>query len=235
MVCGESTVKIILIIPVAVAVNILRYAETTGKTVVYLRNRYIAVVVKKARLNICREPLGKYALCLLAVLLAPFFNKLLALGITGIVRSVLSVEIENQYIPLFREHLGSDFIYEGVVSGDKKDIYYKSLDIFILPSFFEGLPMSLLESMSYGIVPITTKVGSIETVIKDGINGLYIEVKDSVSIEDKFLVLNANRDFLYAMSQAAHKTIIDHFNPNQYIAELNVIYEKLKKSYIRKI
>lgn len=144
-------------------------------------------------------------------------------------------EIENQYIPLFREHLGSDFIYEGVVSGDKKDIYYKSLDIFILPSFFEGLPMSLLESMSYGIVPITTKVGSIETVIKDGINGLYIEVKDSVSIEDKFLVLNANRDFLYAMSQVAHKTIIDHFNPNQYIAELNVIYEKLKKSYIRKI
>ena len=133
-------------------------------------------------------------------------------------------EIENQYIPLFREQLGSNFIYEGVVSGDRKDKYYKSLDVFVLPSFFEGLPMSLLESMSYGIVPITTKVGSIEKVVKEGINGLYVEVKDSVSIENKFLALNADRELLCTMSQAAHKTIIDHFNPSQYIKKLNIIY-----------
>lgn len=136
-------------------------------------------------------------------------------------------EIKDQYLPLFKEKIGKQFIYEGVVSGDKKTSFLKSLDIFILPSFFEGLPMSLLESMSFGVVPITTNVGSIGEIIKEGNNGLFILPKDSNAIVQQITKVNTNRDLLLKMSHNAKESIINNFNVKNYIDKLNDIYTTL--------
>jgi len=53
--------------------------------------------------------------------------------------------------------------------------YLRAGDIFILPSFGEGLPNSLLEAMSCGMTCIATKIGGISEIIQDGENGLLIE------------------------------------------------------------
>ena len=63
-------------------------------------------------------------------------------------------EIEGQYLSRFQTELGNSFIYEGVVFGQSKNIFLQKINVFMLPSFFEGLPMSLLESMSYGVVQL---------------------------------------------------------------------------------
>ena len=136
-------------------------------------------------------------------------------------------EIKDQYLPLFKEKIGKQFIYEGVVSEDKKTSFLKSLDIFILPSFFEGLPMSLLESMSFGVVPITTNVGSIGEIIKEGNNGLFILPKDSNAIVQQITKVNTNRDLLQKMSHNAKEYIINNFNVKNYIDKLNNIYTAL--------
>lgn len=136
-------------------------------------------------------------------------------------------EIENQYIPIFEKELGKQFIYDGVVSGKSKNEFLKSLDIFMLPSYFEGLPMSLLECMSYGVVPITTKVGSIGEVIKDNSNGIFIQVKDSTSIVEQFTHIHQNRILLQNLSIEAKRTIFENFNPTTYIKQLNQIYQSL--------
>lgn len=86
-------------------------------------------------------------------------------------------EHEGQFLPRFKETLNELFVYEGVVCGKRKNDFLKSLDVFVLPSFFEGLPMSLIECMSYGVVPITTNVGSIGEIVKNGENGLFIKKK----------------------------------------------------------
>ena len=59
--------------------------------------------------------------------------------------------------------------------------YLSVSDFFILSSSYEGLPLSLLEAMSMGCVPISTPVGGVPDVIKDGINGF---LSDSLSVED---------------------------------------------------
>lgn len=136
-------------------------------------------------------------------------------------------EITGEYIDEFRKELKDEFIYEGVISGNKKNEYLKNLDIFVLPSFFEGLPISLLESMSYGAIPITTNVGSIGEIVKNNYNGLFIEIKNSQSIYDKISFLHYNRDLIKNLSKNAKDTIFKNFSPTEYIENLNKIYKSI--------
>jgi glycosyltransferase involved in cell wall biosynthesis len=61
------------------------------------------------------------------------------------------------------------------IHAQERDRLLASSDAFVLPSYAEGLPMSLLEAMAWGLAPICTPVGSVPEYIKDGINGLLIE------------------------------------------------------------
>lgn len=62
--------------------------------------------------------------------------------------------------------------FEGWVSGEKKLQLLNWADIYILPSFNEGLPISILEAMSYGCPVISTPVGGIPEVVND--NGVLV-------------------------------------------------------------
>ena len=69
-------------------------------------------------------------------------------------------------------------IYPGIVSGEKKSkLFYKS-DIFVLPSYSEGLSMGCLEAMAFGLPVITTPVGAMPDVIKNGENGFITPISD---------------------------------------------------------
>lgn len=71
--------------------------------------------------------------------------------------------------------------------------YLKVADGFALTSIYEGLPISLLEAMAMGAVPVCTPVGGIVNVIKDGENGILsksIEEGDYYDALKRFLLLN---------------------------------------------
>jgi len=69
--------------------------------------------------------------------------------------------------PKLNEHIK----FCGWVKADFKDKLLSECDLFILPSYFEGLPVSILEAMAYGKPIIATKVGGIPSVVTDGFNG----------------------------------------------------------------
>ena len=133
-------------------------------------------------------------------------------------------EIEGQFLPRFAKMLGNQFEYSGLVSGEDKNNFLKSLDVLVMPTFFEGLPMSLLECMSYGVVPVITPVGSIPTVVTDHQNGIFIKVKDTQSIVEAITYLHTHRDILEKMSTSSRNFIFEHFDSQTYIDNLNDIY-----------
>lgn len=135
-------------------------------------------------------------------------------------------EIEGQYIPKFKEEFGEDFTFHGIVSGKKKNELLKKCDIFLLPSFYEGLPMSLLETMSFGLVPVVTPVGSIPTVVTDKTNGLFINIKNTADIVEAIERLVADKEFSATLSQKAKETIVEKFDDRKYIKQLNELYCK---------
>lgn len=138
-------------------------------------------------------------------------------------------QTEGEYLPEFHNGLGENFEYAGLVSGRRKCDFLRSLDAFVLPSYFEGLPMSLLETMSYGTTPIVTPVGSIPQVVKDGKNGIFIKAHDSESIVSVVKRFSEDRNLLRKLGNAARSTIFNHFCSQEYIEKLNRIYAELDR------
>lgn len=148
------------------------------------------------------------------------------------VRFILSFagkkEAPVDFVDLYVKALGDNFRYDGIVSGQQKDEFLRGLDVFVMPSYFEGLPISLLESMSYGIVPVVTAVGSIPDVVSDGGNGLIVKDHDVDSIIAAIEKLNRDKQLVAILGDAARKTITERFNPQTYVETLNGIYNRIE-------
>lgn len=80
---------------------------------------------------------------------------------------VLGSNYEVEWMPKYKNNTQIHII------GERKNVadYMKMADFFVLSSDFERLPLTLLESMSLGVVPISTPAGGVVDVIKDGVNG----------------------------------------------------------------
>ena len=77
---------------------------------------------------------------------------------------------------------GDGWMSVGTVVGDAKPILYRSVDLFALPSHYENMPNSLLESMAASLPAVATPVGAIPEMIQHGVNGLICPVRDAPAL-----------------------------------------------------
>lgn len=116
--------------------------------------------------------------------------------------------------------------FEGFVSGDKKIECLNWADVYILPSFNEGLPIGILEAMAYGHPIISTPVGGIPEVLKDGVNGVMVEpgnvgqIANAIStfVEHKELVKEYGKNSL---------VLVKPYLPESVFATLSNMYNHL--------
>lgn len=126
-----------------------------------------------------------------------------------------------------KKMLGEKFVYLGVLNYIEKIKVLSDSDIFILPSYFEGLPNALLEAMSYGLVPIVTPVGSIPEVVTDKIDGLIINIYDANDLKDKIELLINDINLLNNFAHESYNKIVSRYSISEYIDNLNDLYRKL--------
>lgn len=91
-----------------------------------------------------------------------------------------------------KEKTIGNVVLGGWVKDAQKEKIMQDAVLHALPSYHEGLPMAILETMSYGIPNISTNVGGIPQVIKDNENGLLIEAGDTEQLESKIIGFLAN-------------------------------------------
>jgi len=104
-----------------------------------------------------------------------------------------------------------------------------ALDIFVLPSVSEGLPISLLEAMSIGLPCIASRVGGIKEVIKDGITGLLVSPRDLGDLTIALKQVINNRNFGLELGLAARRYAMDNFKPSIYVDKVIGLYKRLLK------
>lgn len=117
--------------------------------------------------------------------------------------------------------------FEGWVSGEKKIELLNWADVFILPSYNEGLPISILEAMSYKMPIISTPVGGIPEVV-DETNGIIVSPGDDEEIFSAMMHYVNNKIDIAVQgeeSECKAKTYL----PDYVLLHLKQIYEELLK------
>lgn len=71
-----------------------------------------------------------------------------------------------------------DVVFKGFVSGSEKAQCFIESDIYLFPSYSEGMPSSVLEAMSFGLPVVTTNVGGLSDFFINGKHGLIVEKND---------------------------------------------------------
>ncbi|WP_051350331.1 glycosyltransferase family 4 protein [Dyadobacter alkalitolerans] len=122
--------------------------------------------------------------------------------------------------------------YVGWVDGNMKKDLLQACDVLALPSYNEGLPIAILEAMSYGKPILTTHVGGIPEVVKDGINGYVITPGDKVAMEAGVDKLINNKSLQELMGRQSLK-LIDSYDIHTVTKRLQAIYEDLPADTIR--
>lgn len=115
----------------------------------------------------------------------------------------------------------------GPVFDQAKDTAYRNADIYILPSYDEGLPIGLLEAMSHGLACITTPVGGIPEVIENMQNGLLIDPGDVDSLARAIDLLVNDRDLRNRLGAAARRIVQERYNWQDRAKEIKELYLKL--------
>lgn len=138
----------------------------------------------------------------------------------------------EKLVRIIKERQLNNIEINGWVSGKEKSQAMEEAGINILPSYNEGLPMAILETMSLGIPNIATIVGSIDEVIIEKHNGFLVSAGDIGGI------IRTIETYFYGYSEKekrnlsyeARKTIRNQFDLKKYYLELNEIIFEAKKN-----
>jgi len=112
------------------------------------------------------------------------------------------------------------------ISNQELPIKLNKSEIFVLPSFYEGCPKTLLEAMSCGLPCLGTNVRGIKEIIKHQENGYLCET-DANSIRMAILELTENKKLQQKIGQNARKTILENFSLEKILEKERNIYETL--------
>lgn len=112
--------------------------------------------------------------------------------------------------------------------GFKKDLtdFYKDLDLFVLPSIWEGFGFVLLEAMSYSLPVIAFDTGSSSEIIQDEINGYIVTDYNVNTLTEKVITLYFNKDLRYKMGVEGFNILTNKFSVQNTLREVTKLIEE---------
>jgi L-malate glycosyltransferase len=110
--------------------------------------------------------------------------------------------------------------------GRRKDVpeILACCDLFVLPSWAEGLPNSVLEAMAAGLPVVSTQVGGTAEIIEDGVDGLLVAPKEPHALALAILRILRNKEFAKQIAQSARERARAQFGFDRLLTELDDLY-----------
>ncbi|HEY5899456.1 MAG TPA: glycosyltransferase family 4 protein [Burkholderiales bacterium] len=120
--------------------------------------------------------------------------------------------------------LAREVSFVGAAFGEHKAQLLSQADAFVLASYGEGLPYSLLEAMAAGVVPVVTPVGAIPDVMTEHEHGLFVAPRDAGAIAAAIATLACDRAALARMSAACRKRIGGAYSIERVAKDFSALY-----------
>ncbi len=114
----------------------------------------------------------------------------------------------------------------GWIDGEAKDAAFRQADVLLLPSYNEGLPISVLEALSYGLPVLSTCVGGISEAVEQGVNGLLIEPGQCKVLAEHIECLSASATIRKRMGQSGYELAKSRFDLPIIIEQLEALYRE---------
>ena len=118
--------------------------------------------------------------------------------------------------------------FVGWTSGEKKERLFRESQMLVLPSYNEGLPVSILEAISYGMPVVATCVGDISAAIIDGENGYLVEPGDVDALANSIYKLISEKANWQKKSESARKISISQFDETGFFETILNLYRKVE-------
>lgn len=120
-----------------------------------------------------------------------------------------------------------NIIFAGFVQGEELEELYSNAYIYVLPSDLEGMPLSLLEAMSYKNCCLTSDIPECKTVMDD--NGVTFKKSDVNDLKEKLQYLVDNVDKVNKYKSEAQDYILKKYNWDDVVDKTIELYKKEKK------
>ena len=122
-----------------------------------------------------------------------------------------------------------DIHHSVVFTGQQENVlpYLRAMDVFLLTSLREQMPMTILEAMAVGVPVIATRVGEIPHMIDDGVNGFVHCLNDPVETFVQPLLSLLSPTYRKRIGEAARQKIVDSFQQETMVQRYQAMIEGL--------
>lgn len=125
------------------------------------------------------------------------------------------------------EKLSECVTWLGWVSGEEKRKCLEECDIFVLPSYFEGQPVSVLEAMAHGCAVVASETGGIPYMISDGQTGILVKPKEEEELMRGIERVLSDAELCRRLGENARRKVEEEFSIDHNMEELLQIYRKV--------
>jgi glycosyltransferase involved in cell wall biosynthesis len=116
---------------------------------------------------------------------------------------------------------------KSAVTGAGKIELFRAADIFVYPSYHEGMPMAVIEAMACGLPIIATQVGGLPDLVSPGVNGLLVPAGQPDQLADAICQLVVNSQMRHSMQAGSFRLAQENFDIEKLVCQLLVIYQAL--------
>jgi len=137
--------------------------------------------------------------------------------------SFLGYGAENLKDYCERFEVGNLVEYLGAVPLNERIEFFRRSDIFVLPTYAEAMPMSVIEAMAAGLPVISTRVGGIPELIEDGVDGILFAPGDVGALAEKISFLLNNKDTRIRIGKKAKQKAREQMDFRVYVNKLRTL------------
>jgi glycosyltransferase involved in cell wall biosynthesis len=133
-------------------------------------------------------------------------------------------EIEQIKKQIDQAGLGNIVTMHPFVRGSQKIELLREADIFVYPSYSEGMPMAVIEAMACGLPIIATRVGGLPDLVSNGINGILVDAGSIDQLVSAIQILSTDPDLRFSMQMNSYQTALEKFDIEKLVPRLVSIY-----------
>lgn len=129
-----------------------------------------------------------------------------------------------------RDRLDSGVRLLGTRSPEQMPAAYAEADVLCLPSWWEAMPLSVLEAMAVGLPVVATDVGDVSRAIVDGVTGYVVPPRSPVQLADALERLLVDPQLRQHMGTAGRERVHEHFSSGSTVAAVSDLYTELEQA-----